>query len=125
MSARAVFGIVSFCLAMTGVFLANMTTIMMIGEINRKRKEGEQLSYFGSSFRLTAILAEYHRHYPDGNLGVIEKAAMALAFLGMLSAAVCARVIGLGEMLVILIAVFAIAALVVKSSAKAALRDKP
>jgi hypothetical protein len=40
MSTRAIVGIISFCIAMTGIFLGNLIQTMMIGEINRKRQDG-------------------------------------------------------------------------------------
>src|SRR5690349_11548097 len=42
-----VIGIIAFGLALSGVILANMFVIMMIGEINRKREDGKLISYFG------------------------------------------------------------------------------
>jgi hypothetical protein len=51
LSARTMIGIVLFCLAMTGIFLGNMFQTMMIGEINRKRQDGNLISYVGYTFR--------------------------------------------------------------------------
>ena|GEM_PF-3709943 len=64
---------------MTGVFLKNMFLIMMIGEINRKRQEGNLVSYFGFIFpKMLQIFREYRSSYPDGKLHFYFLAANAL-----------------------------------------------
>jgi hypothetical protein len=78
---------------MTGVFMGNMLIIMMIGEINRKRK-GEPISYFGPPSNGFWIFREYRRLYPNGKLNAYAKVAIGSAFIGMLVTAVCARIIG-------------------------------
>ena len=40
MNPRIIGGVLCFCAAMSGLFLANMFLTMMIGEINRKRPDG-------------------------------------------------------------------------------------
>ena len=98
MSAIAIIGIVFFCVAMTGAFLGNMTLIMMIGEINRKRQEGNLISYFGFAFpKLLRIFREYRSLYPDGKLHIYNLAAVALMFIGMIGVAVCIALLGEGR----------------------------
>jgi hypothetical protein len=94
MSARAIIGIISFCIAMTGVFLGNITLIMMIGEINRKRQEGNLVSYFGFTFpKALRIFREYRSLYPDGKLHIYNLAASALMFIALIIVAVCIGII--------------------------------
>ncbi len=42
-----VIGIIAFCAALSGVILANMFVIILIGEINRKKEDGRLISYLG------------------------------------------------------------------------------
>ena len=88
-------GIALFCVGMTGTFVGNMIQTMMIGEINRKRQEGNLVSYFG--FWLSKnlmIFREYRALYPRGRLHIYFLVAIAFQWIGVLVAAVCARVIG-------------------------------
>ena len=95
MSVRVITGTVSFCVAMTGLFLANMFLFMMIGEVNRKRPEGNLISYLGFTFpKVQRIFREYRNSYPTGNLHVCTAGAFALAVLGLLGVAVCLHIIG-------------------------------
>ncbi len=80
---------------MTGLFLANMFLTMMIGAINRKRQEGNLVSYFGFTFpKMLRIFNEYRRSYPNENTNIYALAAFALAIIGLVSVAVCLRIIG-------------------------------
>jgi hypothetical protein len=95
MSARTIIGIIFFCVAMTGAFLGNMTLIMMIGEINRKRQEGNLISYFGFTFpKMLRIFREYRSLYPDGKLHIYNLAALAIMVIGTIGVAVCIGIIG-------------------------------
>jgi hypothetical protein len=95
MSARAIIGIIFFCVFMTGMFLANMFLMMMIGEINRRRQEGNLVSYFGFTFpKLLRILREYRSLYPDGKLHIYLLAAFAIAMSALISVAVCIGAVG-------------------------------
>lgn len=94
-SARAMIGIIFFCIAMTGVFLGGMTMVMMIGEINRRRQEGNLISYFGYTFpKMLRIFREYRSLYPDGKLHIYHLAAVAVMFIGWIGVAVCIGIIG-------------------------------
>lgn len=80
---------------MTGVFLANMFLVMMIGEINRKRQEGNLVSYFVFTYPKTLrIFREYRSSYPDGKLHIYWLAAFALVVIGMIGVAVSLLIIG-------------------------------
>lgn len=95
MSARMLTGIVLFCISMTGVFLANLFFFKMIGEVNRKRPNGEQISYFGHHyFKTKRIFGEYRTFYPEGNVHICMLISGAVAFSGMVGVAVCMRIIG-------------------------------
>jgi hypothetical protein len=95
MSARIIIGIISFSVAMTGAFAGNMFLIMMIGEINRKRQEGNLVSYIGyTPFKIIRVLSEYRRLYPNGKLHVLTFAAIAVMFIGTVGAAIAFHVIG-------------------------------
>jgi hypothetical protein len=94
MSERAIAGIASLCFVLTGLFLANMFLMMMIGEINRKREEGNLISYFGFTFpKMLRIFGEYRRSYPSGKLHVCALGAFGLAVVGLVSVAACLRIL--------------------------------
>ncbi len=95
MTTRTIAGIIAASLAMTGVILGNMFLIMMIGEINRKREDGNLVSYFGFTFpRLVRIVREYRRSYPEGRFAIYALAALTLQMVGLVTAAVCFGIIG-------------------------------
>ena len=95
MTVRVIIGIISFCVAMTGVLLGNMFIAMMIGEINRKRGDVNQVSYFGFTLpKMLRIFAEYRRSYPEGNIHIYVLVAFALVAIGTIGVAVCLRIIG-------------------------------
>jgi len=95
MSTRVIIGIIAFCVAMTGVVLGNMFTVMMIGEVNRKRPDRDQVSYFGWTLpKMVRVLGEYRRSYPDGKVHIYMWASVALMAIGMIVFGVCARIIG-------------------------------
>lgn len=95
LNARVITGVISFGLTLTGLFLANMFLTMMIGEINRKRQDGSLISYLTFTFPKTLrIFGEYRSSYPKGTLHVYALAAFALAVAGLISVAVCLRIIG-------------------------------
>jgi hypothetical protein len=78
-------GIIAFCLALSGVILANMFVIMMIGEINRKREEGNLISYFGFTPPKTMrVFDEYRRLYPNGKLHIYFFAVFGLAMIALI-----------------------------------------
>ena len=95
MSPRVITGIVSFCAAATGMVLANLFLTMMIGEINRKRQEGNLVSYFGFTYsKVRRIFIEYRRSYPSGALHLYASTAFAVAIVGLVITMVCIGIIG-------------------------------
>lgn len=95
MTARAVTGIVSFGIAGTCLVLANIFLTMMIGEINRKRQDGDLVSYFGFTFpKVKRIVDEYLRSYPMGKLYLLMSTAFIVAIVGLITAMVCIGIIG-------------------------------
>lgn len=65
--------------ALTSVILSGMFNLMMIGEINRKKAQQEQVSYFGyTPVKAVRIVSEYRRLYPTGRLHVVMLAAFGL-----------------------------------------------
>lgn len=80
-----VIGIIAFCVALSGVILANMFVIMMIGEINRKKEEGSLISYFGfSPPKVMQIFTEYRSLYPNGKLHIYALAVFAIAMIALI-----------------------------------------
>jgi hypothetical protein len=79
-----VIGIIAFCAAISGVILANMFVLMMIGEINRKKEDGKLISYFGFTPPKTLqIFGEYRRLYPNGKLHIYALAMFALGMIAL------------------------------------------
>ena len=82
-------------LAISGVVLANMFLIMMIGEINRQRREDELISYFGFTFpKMQLIFREYRRLYPRGKLRLYAVTSFAAGMISLIVVAVCLHIIG-------------------------------
>lgn len=68
---------------------------MMIGEINRKRQENKQISYFGFTFpKMLRIYREYRRLHSNGKLHIYALGSFVLAIISLLAVAVCLRIIG-------------------------------
>lgn len=57
---------VLFCLATVGIFLSNMFLIVIIGELNKKRGQSNQLSILLMPWRISAVFNEYRLRYPEG-----------------------------------------------------------
>lgn len=80
-----IIGIIAFCAALSGVILANMFVIMMIGEINRKREDGKLISYFGfTPPKVLRIFSEYRRSYPNGKLHICALAVFVIAMIALI-----------------------------------------
>ena len=65
---------IAFCAALSGVILANLFVLLMIGEINRKKEDGE-----------------YRRLYPNGKLHIYALAMFALGMIALFVVAVLYR----------------------------------
>lgn len=95
MSQRVIIGIISMCVALAGLFLSNMLFTMMIGEINRTRKDGSLVSYFGFTFpKMLRIFGECRSSFPNGRMHIYALAAFALTITGLLGVAICLRIVG-------------------------------
>jgi hypothetical protein len=67
----------------------------MIGEVNRRLPEDQQVSYLlGYPGKLTGIKHEYKRLYPEGNLAKVLSVLWVLIVIMM---AACALLIGLAS----------------------------
>lgn len=82
MSLRLIVGVISFSVATTGIILANLFLAIMIGEINRKRQDGNLVSYFGP--KILRIFDEYRSSYPTGNYADFARAAIVSGAIGVL-----------------------------------------
>jgi hypothetical protein len=88
-------GIIVFWIGLSAAFLANLFVTMMIGEINRKRQEGDPLSYFGFTFpKMLRIFREYRRLCPRGKLHIYALAFFSVAMVGLVIVGVCLHIIG-------------------------------
>ena len=95
MNTRIIGGIVCFCAAMTGLFLANWSLTVMIGEINRKRSDGDLVSYVGfTGPKILQICSEYHRLCPGGKALIYFAGAFALGMIGLVGVAIFLRIVG-------------------------------
>jgi len=94
MSVRVIIGIIAFCGTLTGLLLANMFLIMMIGEINRKKSEEHLISCFGFTYtKLQRVYHEYRLLYPNGNLLKYFRISFALGVISIIGVAVCVGII--------------------------------
>lgn len=94
-TARMVCGIVLFSVAMSAVVLGNKFQAMMIGEINRRRPDDNQVSYFGFTLpKVLRINDEYHRLYPRGRLHVYYWVAGGVSTIGLIGVGICVGVFG-------------------------------
>jgi hypothetical protein len=90
MSPKAMVAIIAFFVAMSSVVLGNMFFIMMIGEINRKRQEGNLISYFGyTPMKVRRVRSEYRSLYPNGKLRIYYVVTEALFVISMTTVALC------------------------------------
>jgi hypothetical protein len=90
MTPSVLVAVIAFCIAMIGLTLANQFFSMMIGEINRKREEGNLISYFGfTPPKVLRIFSEYRSFYPSGKLHLLSLAAFLVGMSGLLCVAVC------------------------------------
>lgn len=94
-SIRVIVGIIFFCLGLAAAIASGIFTIMMIGEINRQRKEDNQISYLGyHPLKMVQIPSEYRRLYPNGRLHQYANATFIIMAIALIIMAVCFRIIG-------------------------------
>jgi hypothetical protein len=95
MSSRLIVGVVALSIATSAMIMANLFLYIMIGEINRRREEGNLISYFGFAYPKTKrIFDEYRTLYPNGKMHIYALTAFAVAMAGLIAFAVCLRIIG-------------------------------
>ena len=91
MTVWPVLAFLSFGVAMYGCYVANKAHYKMIDEINKARRDDDQIDpyAFGIFRRVTILdaLNEYRFHYPSGMLHLDMRLGMILLFAGMLSTA--------------------------------------
>jgi len=90
MTVRWILWILSFGIAMAGIFYANRMTYAMIDEINRKRPKDRQVSYFRfSTAQKRKIYDEYRQLNPEDKLGKRRRRAYAATVIGLAASALC------------------------------------
>ncbi len=90
MSARVIVGVILFSFVVSGLVLSNIFLLMMIGEINRERKDDKPILYFGSTFpKMLLIFREYKRSYPAGKLHIYSLVAFAIALVALIGVGLC------------------------------------
>jgi hypothetical protein len=95
MSARAVAGVISFCMAMAGLVMTNLFLMRMIAEINRKRSAGSPISNVGfTPPKIGRIVREYRQCCPTGRWRTYLFAAYAMTIVCFVAVAVCIGIIG-------------------------------
>ena len=94
MSNQSVIIIISFCLGLTGAILGGLFTVMMIGEVNRRRGESQLISCFWfTPMKAIRVLRAYRQAYPAGRLHIYLGLAVALLFLGWLGAVLASGIL--------------------------------
>ncbi len=85
-----------FCLALTGTIFANKFLTIMIGEINRRRDERSQISYFGFALpKMMRVFSEYRHRYPEGRYHIYSILAFAIGVAGIVGAAISIGMFGI------------------------------
>lgn len=89
MNARIIIGVIVLCLVTSGAVCGSMVMIAMIGEVNRKKPDGDRFSYIGFTFpKVSRVLSAYRSFYPQGRIHLYYFAALGLMFLGFICGAV-------------------------------------
>lgn len=90
MISRVLIIFIPFSLAMTACIWVNVLIIMMVGEINRKKSDSEQVNYLGYGLtKVFLVFSEYRNAYPSGKLAMYAKAAISFMFVGLIATAIC------------------------------------
>jgi len=90
---RIIFAIAAFSLATTCMISAGFVMYAMIGKVNRKLPDNDQIGYLGFYWsKMMRIFREYRRLYPDGHLAGLHKTLTAAGFVLV---ALCAWAIGM------------------------------
>lgn len=79
--------LIPFSIGLTGCVGLNVTLLMMIGEINRRKSEDEQVAYLGyGPTKMVRVFSEYRELYPEGRLATYAKASIGVMIAGTLVA---------------------------------------
>lgn len=88
MPANLKVAVILFVLAQTFILLSGFIRFAMIGEVNRRLPDEQQISYLLGHFaKYRRIHTEYQRLYPEGRLGANFRASLALGFTLLLGSA--------------------------------------
>jgi hypothetical protein len=86
-NALVVAAVISFSVGVSAIFLGALLFFAMTGEVNRKREDGNQVSYFDlRPFGRMEVYSEYRRLYPEGRLHLYLFCALGLTLLGFAGA---------------------------------------
>ncbi len=95
MNPLLIVAIFSFGMAATAGFTGSLLIFMMIGEVNRKKDDENQIPYFSwHPGKRSAIFSEYRRLYPEGRLFIYLVVAGAVMFMGLGGAFLCLCLMG-------------------------------
>jgi hypothetical protein len=92
MTTRLIIGLVSFCIAVAGVFTGNLLLIEVIGQINKLRPVTRAVPFTRTPFAtmtIMEILREYRRSYPASKLHIYAKTCLAVGISGFVATAAC------------------------------------
>ncbi|MBV9990344.1 MAG: hypothetical protein JOZ72_03545 [Alphaproteobacteria bacterium] len=93
---RLIIGALLFAVATTCAFSSTFVLLAMIGEVNRKLPDSEQIGYAGPYFgKYKLIRHSYRRFYPNGHLEHIYWALGVSTFVFGFAAAVLFGIIDL------------------------------
>ena len=93
--AKVITALIALSVATTGLILANMFLMMMVGEINRRRQDENTISYFGFTFpKMLRIFREYRTLNPVGVLHLFSLGAFGIALIALLVVATCIGIVG-------------------------------
>lgn len=78
--------ILLFLAAQGFIIASGYMMIVMIGEVNRKLPEKEQISYLFSTYaKFSKVLSEYRRFYPGGPLATSFRLCLILGMLCLIA----------------------------------------
>jgi hypothetical protein len=78
----SVIGIVLFLMAQSCILLSGFVMFAMIGQINRKLPDNQQISYLnGNVIKTVQVFSEYRRLYPEGRLHTLTKSFFGLGIV--------------------------------------------
>jgi len=86
MNPSVLLAVIFLCVGVSAAVFATLLGFMMIGEINRKREDDNQIPYFSfsplESLKRLGLPRQYHRLYPHGRLHIYFFVAFAVMIIG-------------------------------------------